>query len=331
MKFFTVIGLILPLSIVCMDIPDEEDTIIFWWQKQKDPIDTIDVTNKANLNNFFKEKNYLGYKREDLEKFIQKAINNKIDINLVEKNFEYAYLNSLEYGNTDDSLVLHKSTLLGYCTCREKYDLSGYVLAEILVSNGAKLSGSYEGKFGFYFIKKVFDSFLVSCDTKTPATKLFETLLYRRVQYCLQNSMYIYWIAKNIKKSYPTLSSGIPRFVIDHIAHFIIKDGVSDVMSVCNEEFTETYREFETGKRKTADWTLLKRWKKLLENKEYIPRWKPNLKSLDAQEWDKDFNEFMLRKRNPLWQPGNTNLIMRSLHYKQGSLYQDAEFSEMKN
>lgn len=306
MKIFTLIYLIIPLSSLCMNISKKEANTIF------------DMEKNTELLNFLKEKEYRNYPQKDLERFIKEMVKSKIDINAVQVNTEPAYLNSLEYGNIDTTLAQHKSTPLGYCTCRDRYDMSGYILADVLVSNGARLSGSYDDKFGFYFIKRVIGSAWVSRDLKTPTTKIFETLLYRRVAYCVQKSISIYLIAHRIKSKiiYPNLPSAIPKFVIDKIADFIINDGVLDVMNVCNEEFIETYKEFESGKEKTAAWTMFKYWQKFLENIQYIPEWQPTLKSLNAQEWQHDFSEFMQKKRKKEWQPGDSNLILHSLRHK---------------
>lgn len=275
--------------------------------------------NLPFIHKFFVENSeYASLTREQLEKIVKETVSNNIDLNKREEIREF------DWAHDANSIVGHKATLLGYSLFQKKHDSSRYVLADILVSNGAKLSGSYDNKFAFYFIKKISDWPMTNYDIRTPTTKLFETLLYRRVQYCAHKSKYIYLIANRIKNKtlYPQHSSAIPKFVLDHIAHFIISEGVSDVMNVCNEEASNLYKEDK------PPYTMLHLWKKWAGEKILRPRWKPELKPLDAQEWNKDFNEFIQKKRTKDWQPGNSNLIIRSLRYKQGALYQDSEFTE---
>lgn len=230
--------------------------------------------------------------------------------------------------NNESSTYRFKTTALGLATCRYKYSCQS-LLAEELVSLGARLTGSYENRFGFYFSRKMINVPSESYDNGTPYCKLLETLLYRRVQYCCKKSMALYCIAHRIKNKslYPALSSSIPKSIVDLIASFIIKDGIDDVITVLSETTEDEHKaskhketsqqgvSLDQKKHRTyyTIFEIVDIWEKSNNESVYIS----DIRPFNAQEWEKDFNEFVQYKRNNEWREPkkDQNLILRSIRY----------------
>jgi hypothetical protein len=280
--------------------------------------DTYAPEQILTLKDFLTKEQYKIYDREDLEKIVKKMIiDNNEDIN---QRWEHLCF-VRDYSSWPPSVKEKKynTTALGLCIKKSAGDYPAHILADVLVDNGARLSEASNNKFGYYFVKKIVNWDMTAYDVITPATKLFEILLYRRVQYCIQKSSYIYLIARRLKNKalLPNCSLAIPKFVLDHITHYIIKDGVTDVINVCSEEYDAPLNFM---------WTVFTFWEMNSYIKE-VPFWEPkDLRPFDPRVWRDDFNEFMQKKRNKNWDTKDSNLIMRALHYKTESLYKDEEF-----